>query len=74
MEKPKLVNRIEYKCIKCGHEDALKWWMDDPQSPPVMLTCTSPKCRAGMNKPIEYMIQAGEGMAPKTPSVPVLTH
>lgn len=57
--------KIEYQCIKCGHEDTLKWWLDDPQSPPAMLTCTAPKCRAGYGLDLSDMLKTGQGMAMK---------
>ena len=63
------VIRIEYTCMSCGAEDALKMWPNE--QPPAMINCW--QCHAGSGVPADKMLMTGEGMAPTAPTAEV-TH
>jgi transcription elongation factor Elf1 len=66
------VKKVEYTCLKCGETDAIKVFVDDPTTPPVMINCWS--CHAGLNVAMDVMIQNGAGMAPSAAPSPAVMH
>ena len=65
------VKKVEYKCVKCGAEDKLKSWINDPP-PPSMINCW--KCGAGFGKEQQEMLMTGNGMALTGGAPPLVMH
>ena len=65
------VNRVEFQCPKCGEKDHLKWWPDDPQSPPPMVNCWN--CGNGRGKELQQMVMESSGMV-QVAEPPLVTH